>query len=149
MGGRVGTFLFFLLPLLFLPLPPPPSLSSSCSSPSPSAGQPQGTAGPVELGAGGGRRWGRRRRRCDTGAGGRRVRRGWGWAGPCWAFRLKDLPSARPSGTRQRFFYFFFKFFAERPVTWRSAKASLPSAKVGTRQFFFFYHFFLGPCYSN
>ncbi|XP_066381406.1 uncharacterized protein, partial [Miscanthus floridulus] len=35
-----------------------PSLSSSCSSPSPSAGRPQGTAGPVELGAGGGA-WGR------------------------------------------------------------------------------------------
>ena len=41
------------------------------------------------------------------GGGWETVRRGWGWAGPFWAFRLKDLPSARPSGTRQRFFYFF------------------------------------------
>ena len=60
-----------------------------------------------------------------------------------------ECPAVRHLGTRQRIFYFyFFKFFAECPVTWHSAKASLPSAKVGTRQinFFLFFspHFFSG-----
>ena len=80
-----------------------------------------------------------------------------GWRGGFWAdgpFSIGPLPSAPERGTRQRFYFIFFKFFAECHVPWHSAKASLTSAKGGTRQinlFFVFFGpiFFVGPCYGN
>ena len=50
-------------------------------------------------------------------------------------------------------FFIFFYFFAGCPMTWHSAKASLPGARGGIRQIiiflFFLPHFFVGTCYSK